>query len=247
MKGMLLLLGMALALGAQTPAFEVASVKSNRSGEGGSSIRGSTGRITMVNVPLRKVTLWAYGIPDDREYALSGPDWLSADRFDIQATFPADATPAQVREMTQRLLADRFKMALHKETRQQTVYALVAAKNGPKLHAVTAGQAGTSSGPGQLQATKITMHKLADLLSRMMGRQVVDATGLDGVFDFTLRWSPDESQKTPPPDDGAPPVASSGPSLFSALQEQLGLKLESRKEPVEILVVDHVERAPVEN
>jgi uncharacterized protein (TIGR03435 family) len=97
-----------------------------------------------------------------------------------------------------------------------------------------------------LDASKITMQKLADLLARMTGQPVLDSTGLTGVFDFKLEWSPDETQKLLPQGETAP-VAGSGPSIFSALQDQLGLKLESRKGPVEVLVVDRVERAPSEN
>jgi len=244
MKLLSLLYAVALTVSAQTPSFEVASIKANKSGGGGSSIRGSAGRITMENVPIKKVTLWAYGIPDDREYALAGPDWLTNERFDIQATFPAETPPQQVRQMTQALLAERFKLALNRETRQMPVYVLVVAKGGPKIHPVEDGQGRTSGGRGTLEATKITMQKLADLLARMTGQQVVNETALQGVFDFTLKWSPDETQKITPDDV---PSASSGPSLFSALQEQLGLKLDGRKAPVEILVVDHIEKAPTEN
>src|SRR5438876_9638 len=139
-----LLYAVALAAGAQTPAFEVASIKADKSGGGGSSIRGSAGRITMENVPIKKVTLWAYGIPDDREYALAGPDWLTTERFDIQATFPAETPAQQVRQMTQALLAERFKLTLHRETRQLPVYVLVVAKGGLKIHPVEDGQARTS-------------------------------------------------------------------------------------------------------
>src|ERR1700732_1014227 len=117
MKVSLLSLALPLALSAQTPAFEVASIKPNRSGRAGSSIRGCAGRITMQDVPLKKATLWAYGIPDDREYALAGPDWLTTERFDIQANFPADTPPQQVRQMAQTLLAERFKLALHRADR----------------------------------------------------------------------------------------------------------------------------------
>ena len=245
MEKLLLSFVVTLTLSAQTLSFEVASVKPNRSGGGGSSIRGSVGRIAMENVPLKKAALWGYGIPDDREYALAGPDWLTTERFDIQATFPADASPQQVRQMTQTLLADRFKLALHNESRQMPIYVLVAGKGGPKIHAVADGQSRTSGRPGRLEATKITMQKLADLLARMVGQQVVDETGMKGVFDFTLEWSPDETQKATAPDEVAAPA--SGPSIFAALREQLGLNLEGRKGPVEILVVDHVEKAPTEN
>jgi uncharacterized protein (TIGR03435 family) len=245
MRAVLLLLTGALALGAQTPAFEVASIEPNRSESGGSSIRRSAGRLRMENVPLRKLTLWAYGVPDDREYALAGPDWMATERFDIQATFPADTTPEQVRTMTQRLLAERFQLKLHSETRERPIYALVVAKGGPKIQAVEDGQARTSGAPGQFEATKITMLKFADMLARFTGQKVVDDTGLKGVYDFTLEWSPEQT-KMPAPEDGVA-AGPSGPSVFTALQEQLGLKLEGRRGPVDILVVDHMEKVPTAN
>jgi uncharacterized protein (TIGR03435 family) len=241
MKELLLYSAMALALRAQT--FDVASIKPNRSEGGMSSIRASTGRITMENVSLKKVTLWAYGIPDDREYALVGPGGLTTEHFDLQANFPADTPPEQVRRMTQALLAERFKLALHIETRQLPIYVLVVAKNGPKIHPVEDGQPRTSGRPGQFEATKIPMQHFADLLARFMHQQVVDETGLAGVFDFTLEWSPDEMKA-----EAMPPTGGTiAPSIFTALQEQLGLKLEGRKGPVEVLVVDHIEKAPTEN
>ncbi|HLK66593.1 MAG TPA: TIGR03435 family protein [Bryobacteraceae bacterium] len=244
MKTILLLAISALAVAAQTPGFEVASIKPNQSGAGVSSIRGSTGRITMENVSLRKVALWAYGIPDDRDYALVGPDWMGIERFDIQATFPAAAGPEQVRQMTQKLLADRFQLTQHRESRERSIYGLVVAKNGPKIHAGEDGQSRTSSAPGRFEATKVTMAKFADLLAKYLGQQVTDATGLPGVFDFKLEWAPDDARKMP---EDAVPDGTSGPSLFTALQEQLGLKLEGRKGPVEILVVDHMDRMPTGN
>jgi uncharacterized protein (TIGR03435 family) len=246
MKALLLLWPIALGLSAQTPTFDVASIKPNRSDNGRSSMRGSEGRVTMENVSLRKLILAAHGIPDDREYMLVGPDWLGSERFDIQATFPPATGQEQMRQMLQTLLRDRFKLALHRETKQLPMYALVVAKGGPKIHAVEDGQGRTSSRIGQLDASKITMQKLADLLARMTGQPVIDSTGLTGVFDFKLEWSPDETQKLLPQGETAP-AAGSGPSIFSALQDQLGLKLESRKGPVEVLVVDRIEKVPTEN
>ncbi|HTS26206.1 MAG TPA: TIGR03435 family protein [Bryobacteraceae bacterium] len=244
MKTILMLCTGALALAAQTPAFEVASIKPSRSEGGFSSIRGSAGRITMENVSLRKVTLWSYGIPDDREYALVGPDWLASERFDIQATFAADARPEDVRQMAQRLLAERFLLQLHPESRERSVYALVVARNGPKIHPVEDGQSRTSNSPGRFEATRISMAKFAELLGRFTGQPVMDATNLKGVFDFTLQWSPEDSRRMP---DDAVAEGDSGPSFSTALQEQLGLKLEGRKGPVEILVVDHIEKSPTAN
>jgi uncharacterized protein (TIGR03435 family) len=233
MKHLVMLCAVAIAASAQM--FEVASIKPNHAGPGSSGIRVTAGRVAMENVSLKKVTLWAYGIPDDREYALVGPDWLTSELFDIQASFPAEAQPQQVRLMTQSLLADRFKLALHPETRQLPFYALTVAKTGPKIRRVEDGQTRTSGRPGRFQATKISMHKFADLISNFMKLQVVDETGVEGVFDFTLEWSPDEMN---------PGSESAGASLFTALQEQLGLKLEGRKGPVDVLVVDHMEKAP---
>jgi uncharacterized protein (TIGR03435 family) len=241
MKKLLLLSAVAFAAGAQTPGFDVASIKPTRSAGGVSSIRPSPGRVSMENVTLKKLILNAYGIPDDQGYALAGPDWLTTESFDIEATFPADTPLPQIRQMIQALLAERFKLTLHREKRQLPIYTLVVTKNGPKIHAVEDGPPRTSGVPGRLDATRITMQKLADLLSRQAGLPVVDSTGLKGVFDFTLTWSPDEAAATPT-DAGA-----AGPSIFTALQEQLGLKLESGKGPVEILVVDHMEKAPTGN
>jgi uncharacterized protein (TIGR03435 family) len=250
MKSLPLLLTISAAAIAQTPAFDAASIKPNQSIDGPnsvggpSSIRPSKGRVSMENVSLNKVLLNAYGIPDDREYMVDGPNWLATEHFNIDATFPGDTPPPQVRQMLQTLLAERFKLVLHKETRQLPQYSLVVAKNGPKIHAVEIGQGRTSSGPGRLEASKITMPKLADLLGRLVSAPVVDATGLKGPFDFTLTWPLDEA---PPAGDGAGASVVATPGLFAALEEQLGLKLMGGKGPLEVLVVDHVEKTPTGN
>jgi uncharacterized protein (TIGR03435 family) len=243
----LILLLAAIPACAQTTAFDAASIKPNDSAGGVSSIHMTAGRASMVNVSLKKVMLNAYGIPDDREYMIAGPDWLTAEHFDIDATFPT-ATPApQVRQMLQTMLAERFQLALHKETRQLPMYSLVVAKSGLKIHAVEDGESRTSAPrPGHFEATKITMQKLADLMAKQAGRPVSDATGLDGVFTFMLDWSPSADLKMASADATAP-VDTQGPSIFTALQEQLGLKLESGKGPVEVLVVDRMEKTPTEN
>ncbi len=244
-KGMKLVCAALLAvsvLGAQT--FEAASIKPNRSGSGSSSTHGSPGMIRMENVSLQKMILMAYGIPDDREYALEGPPWLSSERFDIVARHAGDTPQEQVRKMLQNLFAERFHLALHPETRQLATYTLVVAKDGPKIRAVEAGSGSRTSGrPGKLELTTTSMDKLANLLSRIMGRPVVNATGLSGVFTFTLEWTPDETQRFGVPNE----EAAIGRSLFGALQDQLGLKLEGKKGPVEILVVDRIDRQPTEN
>jgi uncharacterized protein (TIGR03435 family) len=232
---------LAAALGAQT--LEVASIKSNRSGSSGSSIRQSKGQITMENVSLRKWILFSYGIPDDRDYAISGPSWLPTESFDVAAKWAGEPTRQQQLLMLQNLLAERFKLQLHKENRQTSGYALVVAKGGLKIRAEEPGQNGTNGRPGHLDVTKTTLQKLTDLLSKITGQPVVNETSTPGAFTFALEWSPDETQRQRDPD--APPT--SGPTLFSALQDQLGLKLEGRKTAVEVLVVDRMERTPTEN
>lgn len=235
----------AFALSAQTASFEVASIKPNHSPDGSNRVRRGVGQITMENVPVRKMTLMAYGIPDDRLYALAGPDWMGSDGYDVLAKYPASADDEQVRAMLRNMLAERFHLALHRETRQLPVYALTVAKGGPKIQPVPAANSRTNGRPGHLEATAITMQKLGDVFGRLMGRPVLDETGMKGVYSFTLDWAPDETTRFSPE---APPAAPSGaPSLFAAFQEQLGLKLEGRKGPVEVLVVDHIERTPTEN
>ena len=232
----------ACALGAQT--FEAASIKPNRSGSTSSSSHGTKGLIRMENVSLKKGILMAYGIPDDRDYALSGPSWLETERFDIVARFPGETKQEDVRKMLQNLYAERFHLALHPETRQLQTYVLVVAKDGPKIKPVEGGSSQTNGRAGKLEATRTTMDKLANLLTRIMGQPVVNATGLAGAFTFTLEWTPDETQRGGP-SDAPPPVA--GLSILSALPEQLGLKLEGKKAPTEVLVIDHIDRAPTEN
>lgn len=203
------------------------------------------GRVSMENVSLRKLVLRAWGIPDDRTWAISGPAFLNNESFDIQATFSPRTTMAELQNMLQTLLADRFHLKLHTETRQLPRYTLLVAKGGPLLHASEPGQARTTGGPGRLEADKISTEKLADLIARQAGLPVIDGTGLTGTFTFTLTWSPAEGI-TPGDVSGTAPE-SAGPSLFTALREQLGLRLESGKGPVEVLVIDHIDKAPSAN
>lgn len=247
---------------AAAPAFEVAAIKVNNSGGGNSSSNTNDGRFTASNVTLKSLIQYeAYGIPGPR--ILGGPKWIDTTRFDVEAKMD-EAEAAQLKAldrkqngeqthaMFQQLLADRFKLAVHWETRELPIYALVAAKNGPKLQPTTElnGGSGTSSHGSQtsreLKATNQTVQDLAEtltqILSEELGRNVVDKTGIEGKYDFTLKWTP-ETDAAPTADNGAP---DSGPSLFTALQEQLGLKLESAKGPVKVLVIDHAEM-PSEN
>jgi len=238
------------------PVFEAATVKLNKSGSSGSHSSFAPGRFTFTNVLLKNFMHYsAYGVPEPR--ILGGPKWLDSERFDIEAkvdssvidqmrTLSPEQGKLQRQAMFQQLLADRFKLAVHWETRELPVYALVVAKNGPKLHVSTKSDDGTSAGPGLFTADGITLTEMAQSLTQELatelGRVVIDKTGIAGRYDVTLKWTPDTSGA--PADNGT--ENSSNPSIFTAMQEQLGLKLESAKGPVQVLVIDHVEM-PSEN
>jgi len=213
------------------PAFEVASVKpSAPGGNGGGIIPGSTG------LTARKATLLfciqiAYDVQD---YQVSGPTWLSSEQYDIEAKTDTPVGQEQLRLMLQTLLAERFKLVLHREERTRSVYTLVVGKDGPKLTETKGdGPSGTTAEIGHLAFKAASMPVLARRLSQQLHEPVSDLTGLRGSYDFTLDWQQDDSVP--------------GPSLFTAVQEQLGLKLEARKTPVEVLVIDHAEKTPIAN
>ncbi len=235
-----------------TPAFEVASIKLNDSGDRGSRTNSTNGEVRMQNSPLKGIIMGAY---DVRDYSFSGPDWLSTVRFDITAKLPpsdAEKIPKEQRQqarriMMQKLLAERFKLVTHTETKTLSGYALVVAKKGPKL-TPAASKAGTSisNGNDRLDGQGMSMANLATLLGNQLQGPVADMTGLAGRYDIKLEWSLDDGKAGGGDSDGKA-ATDSRPSIFTALQETLGLRLETRKIPVEILVVDHVERTPTEN
>jgi uncharacterized protein (TIGR03435 family) len=220
--------------------FEVASIKPHA--PSASSPRVSTinehGRITYTGITVRGLIRDAYGLRMYPPAAASDP--LATDRYDIFAKASGEASKEQTMRMLQSLLAERFKLALHRETKQLPVYALVVGKNGPKFREVpddgSAPEIGGREG-SQIKAHHISMKLLAGVLSGYTGDAVLDATGLTGLFDLTLDFSVDESMSA----DRTP-----GPTIFEAVQWQLGLKLEARKGPVEVIVIDHVEK-PSEN
>ena len=174
-----------------------------------------------------------------------GPKWLDADRYDITATLePTDHPPKgkeidmQMRAACQVLLAERFKLEVHRETRLTTGYLLLAARHGPKLKEAAAGGRNSNSWKrGKLTSTRVSMDKLADVLSRILLSPVANQTGIQGVYDVTLEWVPEDSR----PDD-----TTSGPSIFTSLQEQLGLRLEAVKTAQDVIVIDRAEK-PTEN
>jgi uncharacterized protein (TIGR03435 family) len=216
--------------------------------------RPDGGRLVTEHTSLKMLITFAYDIRDSQ--LTGGPGWLDTDRWDIVAK-PETEVPATpegfetMRKMMQALLAERFQLVVHKESKQMPVYAIVVAKGGPKLKASAADAKGPMMrmGMGTLDATKVPLSMLARTLSNRVGRTVTDETGLTGDFDFKLEFAPDtngpmgrmaapegkERPETPPDSDR--------PTIFAALQEQLGLKLEARKAQVETVVIDKVERA----
>jgi len=250
--------------------FDVAAIKPNNSGANVLGIRVVPGGgLRAVNATLRSLISEAYQV---RDFELSGgPSWLGSARYDIEAKGQLDPgsqeqTGLQVMKMLQALLADRFQLRVHRQTKEMPIYALLVAKNGPNLQASreacfdpTAGIPPPPTLPGQspsrpcggfnnssnqMLGASVGMARFAANLSRFTGRTVVDRTGLKGTYDVALRWTPDEGQAWLP--TGPLPTDDSQPSIFSAVQEQLGLKLESQRGPVEVLVIDRAEK-PSEN
>jgi uncharacterized protein (TIGR03435 family) len=223
-------------------AFEAATVKLNSSGSRGSSSHSSAGgTIMMENMSLKQLVERAYEVKD---FSLSGPDWMDSVRFDIVAKPPSAVNRDEMKVLIQSLLAERFKLAIHREMKTMPAYELVVAKGGLKIKPVEPGGGSTNSnsnnGKGLLTANKTTMARFADWLSSRMDRPVVDKTGVADAFDIKLEWSVQENQ-------GAEVDVTAGPTIYTALQEQLGLKLVAQKLPVEIIVIDHVEKVPTEN
>lgn len=251
MRGVFICIFMpALACVALSQEFEVVSVKANRSGSNGSDSRSDPSMLTAVNVSLRSLIVRAYGMKD---FQVEGPPWLNSERFDIAAKFP-DAFPkdrdgynAGLRAMMQKMLADRFKLAVHQERKVLSVYGLVAAKGGIKFKEAPEGPSNSQSRGTHYEGTSVTMAKFAEFLERRLELPVLDMSGLKGVYNLTLDWVPEPRQSAERTGDSPVADSPSGPTLTVAIQEQLGLKLEMRKAPIEILVVDHAERAPTEN
>jgi uncharacterized protein (TIGR03435 family) len=180
-----------------------------------------------------------------RDYQISGPDWLGSERFDVAAKPPAGATEDQFPLMLQSMLAERFKLALHRDTKVFPVYGLVVGKGGVKFKEVeNVENHRTNSSRGYFIGEQCSMPTLAAYLARQMGRPVIDMTELKGVFNLTLNFTPENM--VPAAEDGKLDKESY-PPLLTALQEQLGLKLEPKKAPIEILVIDHIEKVPTEN
>jgi uncharacterized protein (TIGR03435 family) len=215
-------------------SFDIAAIKPNNSGTNNSHGHSDNGGINFENYSLRQLIQQAYDVKD---YALSAPAWLADEHFDVVARAPEGNPSSSFLPMMQSLLKERFGLVVHHEPKLISGYALVAGKKPPVLHEKPAGAgSNTNSGGGKMNGTNVSMDKLADLLSRFIHEPVQDQTGLAGVMDIKLEWTPDQSDTADGPG-----------SIFTALQEQLGLKLQSQKITIDTLVVDHIERVPTEN
>jgi uncharacterized protein (TIGR03435 family) len=225
-------------------SFEVASIRLNLSGESGSYSSTRNWRYIDRNQSLRDRIEHAYDVV---EWQISGPAWILSERFDVIAKPPAGTSSDQFEVMMQNRMAERFKLQIHREQRERAVYVLVVAKAGLKaMSAAADGKASTKWSRDHISAQHMPMAQFAERLSRVADRPVVDSTGLQGAFDFELKWTP-ENAEAKPVENARGPITDAPPSLFTAIEEQLGLKLEPRKAPVEILVVDHAEKVPSEN
>lgn len=236
------------------PQFEVATIKPSQSREAGGTLRVSpSGLVNLTNFPVMMVIQFSHNVP--RRQVSGGPPWLESERFDIVGKPDMEGTPSmsQLRVMLLKLLADRLQLSLHHEMKELSVYALTVAKGGAKLTEDTDNPNGLPKffgrGPQGRNVQNSTMAEFAsDLQGTLADRPVVDQTGLGSKrYDFILKWTPDAPAMNGAA--GAPPAADNPdapPDIFVAIQQQLGLKLESTKAQVDVIVIDHVEK-PSEN
>jgi uncharacterized protein (TIGR03435 family) len=265
----LLILNMSWAQTTNAPAFEVASIKLSPPPEAGRMRMGciggpgssDPGRITCTHVNTANLITMVYGV--DR-YQVPGLSLADPNKFEIAAKVPEGATKEDVKLMWRNLLAERFKLVLHRETKEMPAYELVVAKSGLKIKQSVDEPAPTplpdgsrvrmdSEGypllpPGvsmaifgdkaRWHASQLTLQQIAEIVGAQVNQPVLDATGLKGKYDFTLSWAGSTT---------VVPESDNGPTIFSALQNQLGLKLEPKKAPAEVLVIDHIEKTPTEN
>jgi len=225
----LLLLGLlsSAIVGAQAPSsFDAASIKPNNSGARAGGVRSTPGRMVASNATARMLLQEAYNV---KAYQLSGgPGWSESDRYDVEAKANAGDTEDEMRSMLQRLLAERFKLTVHRETKEMQVYIIAVAKSGFKLHELKPGDPAPAPAPPKEGAVGTIVRTgpisdLAAILTGPMGVPVLDRSGLQGKYFFDVAWGPDQD-------------------MVTAVQEKLGLRLESQKAPIDLVVIDHIEK-----
>lgn len=247
------------AISAQSSApalsFEVASIHTSEPGQPIANFHTSPGVFTVRNVTLRNCIEWAYSV---KPLQLTGPDWLSDVRFDITARAEDSAADDdKLRLMLQTLLADRFGLKIHHEKKEQQVYALTLTKNGPKFHqpgtkdpskfldSTTEGPSGFSEDKTGAMGERVSTAEIADQVSQLLDRIVIDRTGLTGRYDFRIDLSPYMNAAAADGNNG--PRSDVMSVLFSGFNDQLGLKLEPGKDTVNLVVIDSVNKTPTEN
>jgi len=246
-----ILFAISIPVRGQSPVFEAASIKLSTSGRPGSGLNLQPARIRIINSTLKFCVQMAWDVKDFQVATAAG--WMESDRYDIEAVAAEPFKHEEYRTMLQALLADRFGLVIHRETREKTGYTLVVAKNGPKLPPAIEDQSvmfsRTPSGDRTLEATSVSMTRFADALSFPLGAIVVDQTGIEGQYNVSFQWTtdPQSDQRTSKSGEPAPPSDTmAGPSIFTALQEKLGLRLESRRVPVDVIVIERANR-PTDN
>jgi uncharacterized protein (TIGR03435 family) len=219
------------------PVFEVATIKPSDPNAKGTSFRIEGRHIVMSNQPVANLIALAYGLQGKQ--IVGGPAWLGTDRYNIDGVADVEGEPnlKQMQEMYRKLLAERFGLAAHMEKKEMAVYALTVGKGGVKNLTKSKGdpngEPDQNGGPRGMTFANCSMGEFSLMLGFMMDRPVVDETGIAGRWDFALSWTPQDAETTDP---------SAAPGMFTAIQEQLGLKLEPVKAPADVLVVDKVER-----
>jgi uncharacterized protein (TIGR03435 family) len=222
------------------PVFEVASLKPSHGDIRDENVETSRGTLTMRSVTVNSCIKWAYGVQDSQ---VSGPNLLTSERYDVAAKAASTIADDQLKLMLRALLAERFKLALHRQSKEMPGYALVVAKNGPKIHESQGeGKSNLQLGRGTVVAQWTTMAQFADLISGPMQAPVLEMTGLKGKYDFSL----DLSVYVEDPNRQRGQQLDMVSILIKALQEQVGLNLESRRALFDVLIVDHIEK-PSEN
>jgi uncharacterized protein (TIGR03435 family) len=234
----------AAAQTAEAPAFEVASIQASQPGR--EVIEAVPTSLTMRHVRLSNCIRWAYHV---EEYQLAGADWSNDLWFEVWAKTATPVKEAELRTMLQRLLAERFKLSAHRQTKEQQTLVLTVGKNGHKLEPTeTEGSPSFQTGKMNLTGKGATLSQLTEFLSHEMHTPILDQTGLTGKFNYFLDIGPyitEEIRKSGGPGGGPPPDA---PSIIAqAIQAQLGLKVDAKKAPVEMVIIDHLEKSPTEN
>jgi bla regulator protein BlaR1 len=235
----LLVAGAAASVWAQSPAFEVSAVKPNHTEEHPRTYpRLHNGTFSAEAASMKTLLVIAYGLIDQR---INGPAWLDSERYDITAKAPDGISDSQIMPLLQSLLKDRFHLESHFEMKEMPAYDMVVSKGGAKLKPFDPARLPDVPRDSHAEAVMVgvgSVGQLGDILARAAGRPVVDKTGMEGLFSWTLSYTPLSTSGT---------ADSAAPDIFAAIEQQLGLKLEPRKESLQILVIDHMERIPTEN